>query len=284
MIHSIHESTGHSVRLICQTLQVPRSSYYHAAEPNQREMSDATLSEQIIAIFWEHKRRCGYRRICDELADAGHACSPTRVRRLMKQNGLVALQPKSYQPQTSDGRADAPSPNRLKDAPPPDKINQIWVGDITYVPCGAKWLYLAVVMDLHSRKVLGWELADHLRSSLVEAALVNALKSRECPSGLIFHSDRGSQYGSKSFRALLKTAGIEQSMSGRGNPYDNATMESFMGTFKAELIQDGRFIDEVDARIEITDYIDCYYNTKRKHSSLGYKTPKQFEENLTKAA
>jgi transposase InsO family protein len=139
-------------------------------------------------------------------------------------------------------------------------------------------------MDLYSRKVLGWALADHLRTSLVEAALVNALKSRECPSGLIFHSDRGSQYGSKSFRSLLKIAGIEQSMSGRANPYDNATMESFMGTFKSELVQDGSFIDEIDARIEVAEYIDCYYNIKRKHSSIGYKTPTQFEAILTKAA
>lgn len=285
MIHSIHQNTEHSVRLICQTLQVPRSSYYHAAEPTPSEMSDAALSERIKAIFWEHKRRYGYRRICDELADAGHACAPARVRRLMKQNGLVALQPKSYKPQTSDGRADAPSPNLVKDELPPDKIkkiNQVWIGDITYVACGTKWLYLAVVMDLYTRRVLGWALADHLRSSLVEEALVKALKARQCPTGVIFHSDRGSQYGSKIFRALLKKAGIRQSMSGRANPYDNATMESFMGTFKAELIQDGSFIDERDAQIEISEYIDHYYNTKRKHSSIGYKTPNQFEANLTK--
>jgi transposase InsO family protein len=247
-------------------------------------MSDAALFERIKAIFWEHKRRYGYRRICDELADAGHSCAPARVRRLMRQNGLVALHPKSYKPQTSDGRADAPSPNLLKDALPPDKINQVWIGDITYVSCGTKWLYLAVVMDLYSRRVLGWALADHLRSSLVEEAMVKALKARQCPAGLIFHSDRGSQYGSKCFRGLLKKAGIGQSMSGRANPYDNATMESFMGTFKTELIQDGSFIDERDAQLEISDYIDYYYNTKRKHSSIDYKTPNQFEAILTKAA
>lgn len=287
MIHSIHQNTEHSVRLICQTLQVPRSSYYHAAEPTPSEMSDAALSQRIKAIFWEHKRRYGYRRICSELSDNGHSCAPARVRRLMKDNGLVALQPKSYKPQTSDGRADAPSPNLLKDELPPDKIkkiNQVWIGDITYVACGTKWFYLAVVMDLYTRRVLGWALADHLRSSLVEEALVKALKARQCPAGVIFHSDRGSQYGSKIFRALLKKAGMRQSMSGRANPYDNATMESFMGTFKAELIQDGSFIEERDAQIEISEYIDYYYNTKRKHSSIGYKTPNQFEANLTKAA
>lgn len=284
MIQSIQQSTGHSVRRICQTLQVPRSSHYHAADPTPSEISDAALSERIKAIFWEHKRRYGYRRICDELADAGHPCAPARVRRLMRQNKLVALQPKSYKPQTSDGRADAPSPNLLKDALPPDKINQVWIGDITYVSCGTKWLYLAVVMDLYSRRVLGWALAEHLRSSLVEEAMVKALKARQCPAGLIFHSDRGSQYGSKCFRTLLKKAGIRQSMSGRANPYDNATMESFMGTFKAELIQDGSFIDERDAQLEISDYIDYYYNTKRKHSSIDYKTPNQFEAILTKAA
>ena len=139
-------------------------------------------------------------------------------------------------------------------------------------------------MDLYSRRVLGWAVADHLRSSLVEEAMVKALKARQCPAGLIFHSDRGSQYGSKSFRALLKKAGVSQSMLARANSYDNATMESFMGTFKAELIQNGSFIDERDAQIEISEYIDYYYNTKRKHSSIAYKTPKQFEENQTKAA
>jgi transposase InsO family protein len=287
MIYSIHDSTGHSIRLISQTLQIPRSSYYHAVEPTRSEKSDTDLAERIKAIFWEHKRRYGYRRICEELADNGHPCAPARVRRLMKQHGLVALQPKSYKPQTSDGRADAPSPNLLKDELPPDKIkkiNQVWIGDITYVCCGTKWLYLAVVMDLYSRRVLGWALADHLRSSLVEEAMLKALKARQCPTGLIFHSDRGSQYGSRRLRTLLKKAGIRQSMSGRANPYDNATMESFMGTFKAELVQDGSFIEERDAQIEISEYIDYYYNTKRKHSSIGYKNPNQFGADLTKAA
>ena len=284
MIQSIQQSTGHSVRLICQALQVPRSSHYHASEPTRSEMSDAELSERIKVIFWEHKRRYGYRRIGKELEDAGHTCAPARVRRLMRQNGLVALQPKSYKLQTSDGRADAPSKNLLKDQLPPEKINQVWIGDITYVSCGTKWLYLSVVMDLYSRRVLGWAVADHLRSSLVEEAMVKALKARQCPAGLIFHSDRGSQYGGKSFRALLKKADVRQSMSGRANPNDNATMESFMGTFKAELIQEGSFIDERDAQLEISDYIDYYYNTKRKHSSIDYKTPNQFEAKLTKIA
>lgn len=286
MIHHIKESTGHSVRLICQALRVPRSSYYHAAQATRSEVSDAKLSDSIKAIFWRHKRRYGYRRICKDLEEDGHACSPKRVRRLMKENGLVALQPKSYKPQTSDGRADAPSPNRLKDELPPEKIrktNQAWVGDITYIACGDQWLYLAVVMDLCSRRIVGWSLADHLRSSLVEEAMEKALKSRQCPTGIIFHSDRGSQYGSKTFRALIKKAQIQQSMSGRANPYDNATMESFMGTFKGELMQDGSFMNQEDAELEIAEFIN-YYNTQRRHSSLAYLTPFQFEENLTKAA
>jgi transposase InsO family protein len=199
----------------------------------------------------------------------------------MKQSGLIAIQPKSYQPQTIDGRADAPSPNLIKDELPQDKINQIWVGDITYIACAEKWLYLAIVMDLYSRRVVGWSIAAHLRSSLVEEAMSKAIKTRPCPAGLIFHSDRGSQYGSKSFRALLKHAGISQSMSGRANPYDNASMESFMGTLKAELIQDGSFINERDAHIEIFAYLESYYNTKRRHSSINYQTPAQFEANLT---
>jgi putative transposase len=277
MIQSIQQSSGHSIRRICQVLQVPRSSHYHAAEDTPSEIRDAELIEIIKVIFREHKRRYGYRRIVRELSKLGHACAPARVRRLMKENALIALQPKSYKPQTSDGRADAPSANLVKDELPPDKINKIWVGDITYVACGEKWIYLAVVMDLCSRRILGWALGDHLRSSLVEEAMEKALRARQCPTGLIFHSDRGSQYGSKSFRSLLKKAGTIQSMSRRANPYDNATMESFMGTLKAELIQDGSFINEQDATLEISAYIDCYYNTQRMHSSLDYLNPNQFE-------
>jgi transposase InsO family protein len=280
MIHLIAQSTGHSVRRICESLQVPRSSYYHAAAPTESERSDAQVSRAIITIFHHHQRRYGYRRIWKQLAADGITCAPDRVRRLMREQGLIAIQPKTYVPQTSDGRADLPSPNLLLDQPLPSQPNKVWAGDITFIPCGQKWLYLAVVIDLCSRRIVGWALADHLRSDLVVKAMKQAIASRRHTTGLIFHSDRGSQYASRAFREVLRLAGMRQSMSARANPYHNAWTESFMGTLKAEMLQNGRFINATDARAEIFAFIDGYYNTQRLHSSLNYRTPNHFEADL----
>jgi putative transposase len=283
MIASITHCTGHAVRRVCEVLEVPRSSYYHAAEPTQSSLDDAQLAKSIGTIFHEHRRRYGYRRIWKQLRSEGIVCAPCRVRRLMQEHGLIAIQPKTYTPKTSDGRADAPSPNLLLDAPLPALPNRVWAGDITFIPCGDKWLYLAVVIDLCSRRIVGWSLADHLRSDLVVDARQQALSSRRGTQGLIFHSDRGSQYGSKTYRALLQRSGIRQSMSARANPYHNAWTESFMGTLKAELVQSGRYMSLADAQTELFAYIDGYYNTQRLHSSLNYRTPSHFEAELTLA-
>ena len=186
MIDQIKAKTNSSLRLICETLQLPRSSYYHAAEPTKTALGDQSLGELIEEIFKRHRRRYGHRRIWEELRDEGKVCALARVRRIMPERGLKAIQPKSFAPTTSDGRADKPSPN------------QAWAGDITYIPSSNGWLYLAVVIELFSRRVIGWCLADHMRSSLVTSALDQAISSRE--SGTVntyFHSDRGSQYGSK---------------------------------------------------------------------------------------
>jgi putative transposase len=280
MIHLIARSTGHSVRRICESLQVPRSSYYHAAAPTESQRSDAQMSQAIGTIFHHHRRRYGYRRIWKQLATDGITCAPDRVRRLMQEQGLIAIQPKTYVPQTSDGRADLPSPNLLLDQSLPTQPNEVWAGDITFIPCGEKWLYLAVVIDLCSRRIVGWALADHLRSDLVVHAMKQAIASRRHTTDLIFHSDRGSQYGSRAFRDVLRFAGMRQSMSARANPYHNAWTESFMGTLKAEMLQNGRFINACDARAEIFAFIDGYYNTQRLHSSLNYRTPNHFEADL----
>ena len=277
MIEDIQAATGHGIRQICASLQVPRSSFYHAASPTPTQSGDRRMGDLIQAIFQRHRRRYGYRRIGEELSDAGEVCAPARIRRIMRQRGLRAIQPKTYVPKTSDGRADKPSPNLLLDQPLPTKPDQVWAGDITFIPTSAGWLYLAVVIDLCSRKIVGWSLAGHLRAELVAAALQQALGSRRTLPGLIFHSDRGSQYGSGAFRALLREAGMRQSMSARANPYHNAWTESFIGTLKTEMLQDGFFIAHADARTELFAYIESYYNTHRKHSSLGYKTPAAFE-------
>ena len=176
--------------------------------------------------------------------------------------------------------ADAPSPNLLADRPVPCRPNEVWAGDITYVRVETGWIYLAVIIDLCTRKVVGWALADHMRSDLVTAALGQALGSNLTARGTIFHSDRGSQYGSKAYREALANAGIVQSMSRRANPYDNAWTESFIGTLKNEMPNSCRFESEPDARSATFEYIECYYNTLRKHSSISYKTPLQYEREL----
>ena len=281
MIDSINQETGYGVRIICTTLNLPRSSYYHAAKPTATQLDDKQLGEQIEEIFKEHRGRYGYRRIYEEHLDRQVKCCHARVRRLMKERGLRAIQPKTFVPQTSDGRANKPSENLVASQPFPESPNEILAGDITYIRIADDWHYLAVVIDLCSRRVVGWALADHMRAELVVDALEQALGSTPKVAGRIFHSDRGSQYGSKLFREQLKNAGMLQSMSGRANPYDNAWTESMIGTLKAEMVREGVFENEEEARTELFAYLDSYYNTKRKHSSLGYQTPSEFEETLT---
>lgn len=280
MIHTIQRETGHGVRRICETLGVPRSSYYHAATPTARARSDRELGEIIERTFREHRRRYGYRRIWWELRAQGHSCSPDRVRRLMAERGLHALQPRTYVPRTSDGRADLPSPNLLVGQPAPTEPNRVWLGDLTFIPTQSGWLYLAVVVDLFSRRIVGWALADHMRADLVTVALGQALATRHPAPDLIFHSDRGSQYGSRAFRHLLAAHGLRQSMSARANPYHNAWCESAIGRLKAEMLQGGCFTDQADAQTELFSYIEGYYNTRRRHSSLHYQSPASFEASL----
>jgi len=198
----------------------------------------------------------------------------------MAERGLKAIQPKTYVPKTSDGRADKPSGNLILDQALPGQPDRVWAGDITHIPTSQGWLYLAVVMDLCTRRIVGWALADHMRAELVVNALKQALGSRPKLSKCIFHSDRGSQYGSRAFRRKMDRAGMIQSMSARANPYHNAWSESVIGTLKNEMLQGGRFIDQEDARTEIFAYIDGYYNTIRKHSALTYLSPSQFEAQL----
>jgi putative transposase len=282
MITLVAQQTGGSIRQVCTVLGAPRSSFYDAATPTATHVADGELGELIETIFRQHRRRYGYRRLVEELADRGVGCAPARVRRLMAQRGLRALQPKNFLPKTSDGRADQPSPNLLRDQPLPAVPNRAWAGDITFIPTSAGWLYLAVVIDLCSRRIVGWSLADHLRSELVREALNQALQTRPTDD-TIFHSDRGSQYGSALFRQALAQAGLRQSMSARANPYENAWTESFIGTLKHDMLQGGCFDNASDARTEIFEYIEGYYNTHRKHSSLGYKTPHQFEAQILSA-
>ena len=277
MILKLRSQTGGSIRQVCLALELPRSSFYHAALPTSTQREDARMGDLIEEVFKRNRRRYGYRRIVQELRDHQVVCAPSRLRRIMKQRGLRAMQPKNYVPKTSDGRADKPCANLLAGEPAPRKPGQAWAGDITFIPSASGWLYLAVVIDLCSRRIVGWSLATHMRSELVVHALKQALQARPKASGALFHSDRGSQYSSTGFRTLLASAGLRQSMSSRANPYDNAWTESFMGTLKREMLQGGCFEDLADARTELFEYIESYYNNQRKHSAIGYLTPNQFE-------
>jgi putative transposase len=279
MIQAVAQKTGGSIRKICAVLGEARSSFYHASTPTVTQLADADIGHLIETLFRRHRRRYGYRRLAQELGDRSVTCAPARIRRIMAQRALRAIQPKTFLPKTSDGRADKPSPNLISGLPLPELPDRAWAGDITFIPTGTGWLYLAVIIDLCSRRIVGWSLADHMRSDLVLNALLQALQTRPT-NRTIFHSDRGSQYGSTLFRNALAKAGLRQSMSARANPYENAWTESFIGTLKLEMLQDGCFQNASDAHTEIFDYIEGYYNTHRKHSALGYKTPNQFEAQI----
>jgi putative transposase len=267
------------VSAVCEILNVSRSAYYawRQDELSTRDREDNCLRPQIRRIFWENERRYGARRIAKELAASGVACSRRRVRRLMKEMGLNAIQPRSFKPRTTDSRHTLGySPNLLIDTPPPAGINQLWVGDITYVPLvGGEFLYLAMLMDRYSRRIVGWEMQDHMRESLVLATLREAIAMRQPRSGLIHHTDRGGQYAGDEYRLTLGRAFMLQSMSRAENCYDNAFMESCFGTLKTEL-EMKPYENATQARNEIRDYLR-YYNARRRHSALSYFSPEAFE-------
>lgn len=267
------------VSILCEALGMSRSAYYtwRQDEFSLRRREDNRLMPTIRSVFKEHRRRYGARRIAAELAARNESCGRRRVGRLMAQMGLVAIQPRSFQPRTTDSRHTLGySPNLLIDAPPPDEINQLWVGDITYVPLvGGDFLYLAMLMDRFSRRIVGWDLQDHMRETLVITALRTAIRARRPKPGLIHHTDRGGQYASVDYREILARAQMPQSMSRAADCYDNAFMESCFGTVKTELEMEP-YENEHIARKEVPDYIR-YYNTRRRHSALGYLTPEAFE-------
>lgn len=238
------------------------------------------MEQQIIKIFQENRSRYGSRRISASLKSEGEKISRYKAGSVLNKFGLKAIQPRSFVPRTTDSRHPyAISPNLLLGKPVPVEPNKVWVGDLTYIPlANGEWSYLSTWMDLFSRRIIGWHLNDNMEEDLVIGATRKAIFNRGKPTELIAHSDRGGQYAGNTFRKILNENGITQSMSRKDNPYDNAFMESYFSRFKAELIQGRRFETLENARTEIFEYIEMYYNTKRIHSSLNYQTPVAYEK------
>jgi putative transposase len=270
----------YSLKDLCQALRVPRSSYYawRNRVPGRREQENQLLEKTLEELFLAHRKLYGSPRLTVCLQRLGIGCSRNRVARHLRALNLKARQKRAFQPKTTDSRHPHPiAPNVLATTPPPQTVDRVWVSDITYVFTTQGWLYLAAVMDLYSRKIVGWATADHLKTSLVATALKNAIGSRDPRPGLLHHSDRGCQYASTHYRSLLSTLKALPSMSGKGNCYDNATMESFWSTLKTEALHREHFQTQHQAQLAIFDYIETFYNPKRLHSALGYLSPVEYE-------
>jgi putative transposase len=267
---------------LCAHLEVSPSGYYdwqkRRACPGTRAVENQTLAKEIDKIHAQSRQTYGSPRIVDELRKNGRRHGRNRVSRLMKERGLCGRQKGRYRVQTTDSHHDQPiAPNRLAQVPKATVANQLWVADITYIETREGWLYLAAILDLYSRKIVGWAMSERIDTSLVLKALAMALLHRNPPANLLFHSDRGVQYASADYRRALDQAGLVASMSRKGNCYDNATMESFWSTLKLELVYRRDFDTRSQARSEIFDYIESFYNRQRAHSALNYQSPVDFE-------
>lgn len=278
---------AHSVSQLCAALAVKRSGY-HAwvkAGASQRERTDAALREKIRAVHTQHRGRYGAPRIQRELAAQGarHGCK--RIARLMRAEQLQGLCARRFVPRTTQSDHDQPiAPNRLAARAAPTGPNQTWVTDMTYVRTAEGWLYVAVLLDLWSRRVVGWATAATLHTRLATLALQMAVRHRQPPPGVLHHSDRGVQYASGEYRGYLAAAGLEPSMSRAGNPYDNAAMESFNATYKRECVglaeTHGGYATRAEATDDFFNYVEKYYNRVRRHSALGSQSPVDFELQL----
>lgn len=271
----------HNIGMLCELLGVSRSGYYRWQQPRptRRQREDADLAAQIARFHRQSRGNYGAPRIVEDLREAGSPTSRRRCARLMKQLGVRGRKKHRRKPRTTDSRhGRSVAPNLVKLAEVPSAPNQVWVTDITYLETGEGWMYLAVILDAWSRRVLGWACAPTLAAPLVVAALQTALKHRRPPAGTIHHSDRGSQYTDAQLLGVLDTAGMARSMSRAGNCYDNAMIESFWSTLKTETCMDVTIpATRRHAELAVFDYIETFYNPRRRHSSLGQISPVAFE-------
>lgn len=273
-----HESMF-GIALMCRVLSVSRSGYYEwkQRKPSPRALADAALAKEIKGIYEDHHGRIGAPRITEELRTRGKRVGRHRVARLMRQEALRAKAAKKFKATTNSNHNLPVAPNLLAQNFEADAPDQKYVSDITYIWTDEGWLYLAVVMDLYSRLVVGWAMAERMNAKLVCDALQMALWRRKRPRGVIVHSDRGSQYCGNDYQKLLRKNGLICSMSKKGDCYDNAAMESWNHSFKVEAIHGERFSTRAEAKAHVFEYIDVYYNRKRRHSKLGYLSPVEFE-------
>ena len=273
---------NYPVRRLCLYLKVSPSGFYdweqRQVHPCARALENQSLAQEIDQIHTRSRKTYGAPRVEKELRKKGRCHGRNRVARLMKEKGLCGRQKGRYHVQTTDSNHDEPiAPNRLAEAPKATAPNQLWVADITYIETKEGWLYLAAILDLYSRKIVGWAMSERIDSVLVLNALAMALLHRRPPARLLFHTDRGVQYASADYRQALGDAGLIASMSRRANCYDNATMESFWATLKLELVYRRCFDTRAQARSQIFDYIETFYNRQRAHSALNYQSPVDFE-------
>jgi len=274
--------SDHAILLLCANLDVSPSGYYdwqrRRTTPGPRALQNQTLVRQIAGIHIQSRQTYGSPRIVEALRKQGARHGRNRIARLMREAGLCGRQKGRYRVQTTDSNHDQPiAPNLMAQAPAAAAPNQIWVGDITYVETQEGWLYLAAVLDRYSRKIVGWAMSERIDTALVLKAFDMALLHRQPTATLLFHSDRGVQYASADYRRALTQAGLLASMSRKGNCYDNATMESFWSTLKLELIYRRKFATRSEARSQIFEYIESFYNRQRAHSALDYRSPVDFE-------
>jgi putative transposase len=264
---------------MCEVLNVSRSGYYdwRTRPASQREMADMEYIKEIRRIFDDSRQTYGYESIWRVLQAEGIACGKHRARRLMRQEGLVVKQMKRYKRTTKANPDHQPAPNLLEGDFAADRPDAKWCADITYIPTQEGWLYLAVILDLFSRRIVGWAMDARMTQQLVCTAMFMALRQRQPTEPLLHHSDRGSQYTSQAYQALLTAHGITSSMSGRGNCYDNAAVESFFGTLKTELVNHTLYHTRQEAMTDIFFYLEGFYNRSRRHTALGHLSPAAFE-------
>ena len=264
---------------MCHVLQVSRSAYYKWLKNpiSKREQYDKKLLLEIKKIYMHSRKTYGSPRIRDALVQKGFPCSKNRVARIMRENSIVALSKKKFKRTTNSDHKRAVAPNLVKQQFSSPAQNLLWTSDITYVPTMEGWLYLAVVLDVYSRKIVGFSMNKRMTDQLVIDAFVSSRLKRKPTVRTIFHSDRGSQYCSNRFKNLLMRSNCLQSMSATGCCYDNAITESFFHTLKVELVHRQKYKNRNEARMAIFEYIECFYNKQRMHSALGNVSPEQFE-------